>query len=38
MRTIKKHFGGLVALVKDLKAKVGRFEESPEKIQKLKRL
>ena len=27
VRSMKKHFGGLVALVKDLKAKVEKFEE-----------
>ena len=30
VRSMKKHFGGLVALVKDLKAKVEKFEEKQE--------
>ena len=30
VRSMKKHFGGLVALVKDLKAQVEKFEEKGE--------
>ena len=40
VKSMKKHFGGLVFLLKDLKARVEKFEEkgNPSKIQRSKRL